>query len=230
VRKQVVSDVTSFYRPAAFEHAQAVLKSEKNPDIVGTALQALTPLGTNVRSTLVHFLNTNSWRQHLMDTAMTIMRAQNDPYYIEPLRTALEQRKFEVGSRTLASGLEALASLSRDEEDKDVTRQFIAGFANDTRQNVKVAALNALGTLRDERAIPILERFTVGQKNTPLRAAAEKAIENIRANRRNTLEAGDVRREVIELQRQNRELRREFDALKKKIDAVTPPVIPAKKK
>lgn len=229
VRKQVVSDATSFYRPAAFELAQKVIATEKNPDIVGTALGALVPLGTNVRGTLVYFLNTNSWRHHLMDTAMNAMRSQNDPYYLEPLRTTLERRKTEVGSRTLANGLSVLAQLSRDEENKDATRDFLASFANDTRQNVKIAALNALGALRDEKALPILERFTVGAKNTPVRTAAERAIETIRANRKGTFETGDVRREVLELQRQNRDLRRDFDALKKKVEASAAPT-PAKKK
>ena len=50
-----------------------------------------------------------------------------------------------------------------------------------------------------------------------------------RANRKGTLEAGDVRREVLDLQRQNRDLRREFDALKKKVEAGNAPA-PAKKK
>ncbi len=229
VRKQVVSDATSFYRPAAFELAQTVMASEKNPEIVGTALGALVPLGTNVRGTLVYFLNTNSFRHHLMDTAMNAMRSQNDPYYLEPLRATLERRKTEVGSRTLANGLSVLAQLSRDEENKDATRDFLASFANDTRQNVKIAALNALGALRDEKALPILERFTVGAKNTPVRTAAERAIETIRANRKGTFETGDVRREVLELQRQNRDLRRDFDALKKKVEASAAPT-PAKKK
>ena len=229
VRKQVVSDATSFYRPAAFELAQTVIATEKNPDIVGTALGALVPLGTNVRGTLVYFLNTNSWRHHLMDTAMNAMRSQNDPYYLEPLRATLERRRTEVGSRTLANGLSVLAQLSRDEENKDTTRDFLASFANDTRQNVKVAALNALGALRDEKALPILERFTIGAKNTPVRTAAERAIETIRANRKGTLEAGDVRREVLELQRQNRDLRRDFDALKKKVEAGNA-TAPARKK
>ena len=220
VRREVVGDVLAFYRPAAFEQAQAVLKSEKNPDIIGAALGALAPIGTNARTTLVQFLNTNSWRQHLTETAMTTMRAQNDPFYVEPLRDAIQRRKQEFTGRTLAVALDVLASLSRELENKDAVRELIASFANDTRRNVKTAALNALGTLRDERAIPILERFASAQKNTPERASAERAIETIRAARRSTLEAGDVRREVLELQRQNRELRRDFDALKKKLDAV----------
>jgi aminopeptidase N len=149
VRREVVGDVLAFYRPAAFEQAQAVLKSEKNPDIIGAALSALAPTGTNARTTLVQYLNTNSWRQHLAETAMTTMRAQNDPFYVEPLRDAIQRRKQEFTGRTLAVSLDVLASLSRELENKDAVRELIASFANDTRRNVKTAALNALGTLRD---------------------------------------------------------------------------------
>jgi aminopeptidase N len=229
VRRQVVMDVTSFYRPAAFEQAQNVLKSEKNPDIVATALGALGPLGTNVRPTLIKYLNTDSWRQQYAETAMTSMRAQNDPYYVGPIREALQQRKNQFGSRTVASALDVLAYLAREQDNKDAVRELIAGYANDTRQNVRLASLGALGTLRDERAVPILERFAAGKKGSSERNTAERAIEMIRANRKGTLEVGDVRREVLELQRQNRDLRREFDALKKKLDASAAPVPKAKR-
>jgi aminopeptidase N len=222
VRRQVVSDVTSFYRPAAFEQAQNVLKTEKNPDIIGTALSALAPIGTNARPTLIEFLNSNSWQQHLTETAITTMRAQNDPFYVEPLRTTLQRRKQELPSRTLSVGLGALAYLAREQDNKDAVREFIAGSVNDPRQNVKRAALNALGTLQDERALPILERFATAQKSTPERTAAERSIESIRAARKTGLEAGDVRREVLELQKQNRELRKDLDALKKKVEGGAP--------
>jgi HEAT repeat protein len=230
VRRQVVADVTAFYRPAAFEQAKRVIESEKNPDIIGTALSALAPLGTNVRATLVQHLNASSWRQHLSETAMTTMRAQSDPFYIEPLRDALERRKTEFPGRSLGIGLEALAYLSRDEDEKDGVREFIASFTNDPRQNVKVAALNALGSLRDERALPVLERFAGTQKNTSVQRAAERAVEAIRSGRKAPVEVGDLRRELQELQKQNRELRREFDAMKKKLDAgVTTPAPKTKK-
>ncbi len=229
VRKQVVADVTAFYRPEAFAQAQAILATEKNPEIVGVALGALAPTGTNARNVLLKYLNGESWRQHLAETALTTMRAQNDSYYVEPVRESLQRRKGELPGRTLAVGLEVLASLARDLEDKTVVREFLAGFVNDVRKNVKLAALNALGTLRDERAVPILDRFAALPKSTPERAAAERALEAIRAQRKTALEAGDVRREVIDLQKQNRELRRDLDGLRKKVEAAGQPVKPAKK-
>jgi aminopeptidase N len=229
VRRQVVSDITSFFRPAAFEQAQNVLKSEKNPDIVVAAMSALTPLGTNARPTLLKYLNSDSWRQQYAEAAMTVMRAQNDPYYIEPLRDTLARRKNEFTGRTVASSLETLAHLSREQENKDPVRELIAGFATDSRQNVRLSALSALGALRDERAIPVLERFAAAHKISPERTTAERAIEAIRVNRKSTLEASDVRREVIELQKQNRDLRRDLDALKKKLDAMAAPPAKAKR-
>ncbi len=228
VRKEVIGDVLAFYRPAAFDFAQAVLKTEKNPDIIATAIRSLAPTGTNARTTLISYLNTNSWREHLAESAITTMRSQSDPFYVTPLREALQNRKQDFGGRTTSFALDALAVLAHDLEDKIAERELIASFTTDPRRNVKLAAINALGTLRDERAIPILERFATAQKSTPERTAAERAIESIRASRKNTLEVGDVRREVLELQKQNRELRREFDAMKKKLEAGTPSKAPKK--
>ncbi len=229
IRRQVVMDVTSFYRPAAFEQAQNVLKTEKNPDIVAAALSALAPIGTNARPTLVKFLNSNSWRQQYAETAISAMRAQNDPFYIGPLREALQSRKPEFMARTINVALDTLAYLSREQENKDAVREIIAGHVNDLRQSVQLAALGALGTLRDERALPILERFASLPKNSPQRTTTERAIESIRAARKTTLETGDVRREVIELQKQNRELRKDLDALKKKVDASAAPAAKTKR-
>jgi hypothetical protein len=135
----------------------------------------------------------------------------------------LQQRGKTLSSRTIALGLDTLASLSRDSENKDDVRVFIASYANDLRQNVKLAAINALGTLRDERALPILDRLATAQKTSPERTAAERAIEAIRTGRKTQLEAGDVRREVLDLQKQNRELRKDLDGLKKKVDAAAAP-------
>jgi aminopeptidase N len=228
VRRQVVADVTAFYRPEAFTHAQNVLKTEKNPDIVGLALSALAPLGTNARPILIQYLNTNSWHQHLAMSAMIVMKAQNDPFYIEPLRDALTRRNQEFNGPTISTALDTIASLAREQESKDAVRELVASFVKDVRRGVKLAALGALGTLRDERAVPILERFAGAQKSTPERSTAERSIETIRAARKGTLEVGDVRREVLDLQRQNRELRRDLDALKKKVDASSAPA-PKKK-
>jgi HEAT repeat protein len=77
----------------------------------------------------------------------------------------------------------------------------------------------ALGTLGDARAIPVLQRFANADKSTPQRAAAERAIADLRAGRKPVDDFKNLRQEVADLQKANRDLRREVDDLKKKIEA-----------
>ncbi len=221
VRKQVVTDVTGFFRPEAFDRALAVIQSEKNPDIVAVALRALDAASnTNARAVLLSYLNSDSWRQHLAETAIAAMRAKDDPSFIEPIRDTLSKRANEFTSRGgFAAALNALAYLAREQDNKDSVRELLLGFANNPRPSFRVAALNALGTLRDERALPTLERFSSASKDTPERAAADRSIEAIRAGRKTATEVGELRREMMDLQKQNRDLRKEFDAVKNKLDA-----------
>jgi hypothetical protein len=78
--------------------------------------------------------------------------------------------------------------------------------------------------LRDERALPALERFASSAKNSPETVAAERSIEAIRTDRKSSAEVGTLRRELLELQKQSRDLRKEFDTLKSKLDATAKPV------
>ncbi len=220
VRRQVVTDVVSFFRPAAFERAFEVIQSEKNPDIVAAALRGLdSATSTNTRAAVLEHLHSSSWREHLAETALAVIKARHDPLFIEPLHAAVTQRAAEFPSRTLGVALDTIASLAREQENKDSVRKLITGFVNHPRESVRVAAINALGTLRDDRALPIVERLAAAQKDLPERGAAERAIETIRGARQASLDAKDLRQEVLDLQKQSRDLRRELDALKNKLDA-----------
>jgi hypothetical protein len=77
-----------------------------------------------------------------------------------------------------------------------------------------------LGTLRDEKAIPVLETFASAAKETPTRTPAEVAINSIRGGRRPGNESQALRTEVMDLKKENRELRDELKSLTKKVDAL----------
>ncbi|HMJ91571.1 MAG TPA: M1 family aminopeptidase [Candidatus Acidoferrum sp.] len=226
MRKQLVTDVTAFFRPEAFDRALAVVQAEKNPDIVGVALRALDASNnTNARAALLRHLAADSWRQHLAETAITAMRAKDDPSFIEPIREVLSRKGNEFSGRGgFANVVNSLAFLAREQENKDSVRELLLGFANNPRESTRVGAIIALGTLRDERALPALERFASIAKNSPESAAAEKSIEAIRTDRKSSAEVGALRRELLELQKQSRDLRKEFDTLKSKLDATAKPV------
>ncbi len=220
VRRQVVIEVGGFYREAAYELARKTLDSEKNPDIIASALGTLGAYPRpEVKTALLKYLNSQSFHNHLADAAIAAMRAQDDAAFIEPLRETLVRREAEFESRTLAQGLGALAWLARRQDNKDAVRELILRHANHSRKPVQLAALAALGTLEDTRALPVLEKFAAAAKESPERIAAEKSIAAINAARKAPAELGELRKELLDLQKDNRELRKEFDVLKKKLEA-----------
>src|SRR6185503_10881501 len=94
------------------------------------------------------------------------------------------------------------------------------------RQRVQLAAINALGTLGDPKAVAVLEKFTGNVKESPERTAAERAITAVRDQKKPAIELGTLRTEVINLQKDNRELRKELDDVKKKLEALAPKTEP----
>ena len=90
------------------------------------------------------------------------------------------------------------------------------------RERVQLAALNSLGTLGDVKAMAVLEKFASASKESPQRSAAEKALTSLRDSRKSSVELGNLRNEVLSLQKENRDLRKEFDDLKKRIEAALP--------
>ena len=228
-RRQVVSDIGGFYRESAYTQLLHILKTEENPDILSEAIPALAAYPKpEVREILLKYLCSTSYHNQLADAAIRAMRAQDDSIFITPLLETLRLREPELTSRTFASGLEALAWLARAQTNQVPVRDFITPAVNHPRQTIQLAALNALGTLGDTRALPLLETFARAAKNSPERQAAEKAIEALRSARKPSAELSQMRQELLDLQKDNRQLRLDLDALKKKLEAA-PPSKPGKK-
>ncbi len=223
VRRQVVADIAGFYRETTYEAAQKVLKDEKNPDIVATAIGSLGAYAKmEVRAKLLEYLSVDSYRNNLADAAINAMRGQDDAGYIAPLKESLQKRGGSFSSAGLGRALDTLAWLTRNEEKKDAVREFVAAHLDSKKPRVKLAAIAALGTLSDPKAIAVLETFTGAAKESPERTAAEKSLTSLRDAKKPSAEVGSLRNEVMTLQRENRELRKEFDDLKKKVEAAMP--------
>jgi aminopeptidase N len=220
VRRQVVADIGGFYRDTAFDAALKTVEHEKNPDILSTAIRSLGGYAKpETQATLLRFLNSESYRNELAGAAISAMRSQDDPAYVTPLIEALSKREAEFTSRGLGQGLGALAYLARNEEKKDLVREFLTGYVNHPKKNIQLAAINALGVLGDPRAVGVLEKFATASKESPERAAAEKAVTELRAGRKPVDDFKNLRDEMLNLQKQNRDLRKEMDDLKKKVAA-----------
>ena len=173
-----------------------------------------------VREALLKLLESKSYRNELASAAILAMRLQDDPAYIVPLRVALAKRESEFTSQAFGRSLGTLAYLARNEEQRDDVREFLVPYVNHKKRNIQVAALNALGTLGDPKAIPVVETF-VASKETPQRTAAERALADLRAGRRPVDDFKNLRTEVLDLQKQNRALKKQVDALEKKLEALS---------
>ena len=218
VRHQVVDDIGGFYRETAYETTRKTLEAEKNPAILSAAIRALGGYAkAEVQEALLKFLNSESYRNELADAAIAAMRSQDDPAFIAPLMDSLSKRELDFTSRGFGQGLAALACLARNEEKKERVREFLNGYVNHKKRNIRLTALSALGTLGDPKAIAVLEKFATSSKESPERTTAEKAVADLRAVRKPVDDFKNLRSEVLDLQKQNRELRKELDDLKKKV-------------
>lgn len=235
VRRQVVSDIGDFYQDSAHASTRSVLDVEKNPEILATAIRNLSAYAKpETRATLLKFLDSESFRNELAVAAIDGMRAQDDPAYIAPLLASLPKREAAYTSRGFANALEALGYLARNEEEKDNVREFLLRHVNSRKRIVQLTSINALGTLGDPKAIPVLQTFTTAARESRERTAAVRAVADLRAARRPVDDFKNLRQEVLDLQKSNRDFRKEIDDLKKKVEArekIPPaPVAPATKK
>ena len=226
VRRQVVSDISGFYRDEAFDSAQKILKNEKNPEIVATALSGLRGYSRlEAKSTLLRQLTTDSYRNLLAETAISAMRAQNDPEFINPILGCVQERQEKFTTAGFARALDALAYLAREQDKKDAVRELLLQNVNSKKSRVQLAALNGLGTLGDARAMAVLEKFASAPKESPERTAAEKALALLRDGKKSSVELGTLRNEVLTLQRDNRDLKKQFEDFKRKVESTLPPSI-----
>jgi aminopeptidase N len=222
VRLRVVDAIGAFYDEKAFTAEDSILQSEKNPDILSEAVQALAVSPKkDATERLLQYVNTNSFHQRVAARAIAALRSRRDPAVTPALIDAVKKRWDEFPTSVLANAIEAIATLAADDEtQRPVAREFLIAHVNDPRERIQIAAIRGLGTLRDEKAIAVLETFTSAAKETPTRTPAELAINAIRTGRRPGNESQALRTEVMDLKKENRDLRDELKSLSKKVDAL----------
>jgi HEAT repeat protein len=114
--------------------------------------------------------------------------------------------------------MKALAWLARHQENRDGVREFLASKLDHPKRSVRRDAIEALGMLGDPKALPKIETFARGGKDSPERTAAEAAVRSLRASKRPSENLQDLRNEVLVMQKENRELKKEFESLRKKLE------------
>ena len=103
---------------------------------------------------------------------------------------------------------------------------------NHKKRTLRLASIDALGSLGEPQAIAALNKVATAAKESPERSAAERAVTDLRAARKPVDDFMNLRQEVLDRQKQNRELRKGLDDLKNKLEARPTAVgeLPTKKK
>ncbi len=231
VRQQVQTDLGGFYRESVLQAARTTLERERNPDVQTVALRTLAAYGSpDTRALLLRALASDSFRNEVASAAIEAMRGQDDPAYLTPLLDTLRAREAAFPTGAFARALDTLAWLARHEERKDEVREFLADQLDHPKRAIRRAAITALGTLGDTRALGKLEPFTRAGRESPECRAAEAAVTALRAARKPSDDLRELRQEVLDLRKENRALKADVDELRKKLEAlpVAPPPPPAK--
>ena len=225
VRKQVIEDTGSFYRPESLCMLTRVCREEKNPDIRAAAIRRIGKFNSKeTKKLLTDALKTDSFRNVISNAAVSAIDTMDDPHFIDILRKAIVERADALTPSYLGSALGTLGRISRNEEDKTNIREFLTGYVSHENRRIKAAAIGALGSLGDPKAIPLVEAFEGDGSRDRLQRSAASALRKLREQKPFApQEVRELRKIVDDLKKDNDKLREEFEDLKKRLDAKEEP-------
>lgn len=221
VRVQVVGDIGGFYRPESFRLTKRILKREKNPEILTRAIRNLGQYHhKDTRRLLLDYLKSESFRNSLASAAVDVIRILDDSFFIEPLRRTLAEREQQFTSGGFARGLDTLAYVTRNEDNKTKVRKFLAGYVNHPKNSIQAGAIRALGTLGDPKAIPVVETFSGDDSYDRVQRSARDALKALREKKQLVpAEIVRLRETVDKLKKDTEKLRDDLEDMKNRLDA-----------
>ena len=224
VQRQVLRELRGFYSEKAFATLQAALTATDNPELQREAVAALAACpDDDVPEQLIALLAVESFENLVAEAAIRAMRGRDDPAFVPPLLATLKTRRDAFRSGDYGSALRALAFLARHEADRAGVKDFLVSATGERDHRVRRAAMQALGDLGDDRAIPVLETFSGAKDQHGIADAARDAINRLRADKPPSAELNELRREVLELKDANRQLREDHEKLSKRVDGSAAP-------
>jgi aminopeptidase N len=221
VRQQVVRDASNFYRSETLELIKGVLRNEKNPAILEAAIRNLGLYHhKSTRRLLLKYLKSRSYRNELASAAIGAIRMLDEPFFIVSLQRTLSERESEFRSWDFTRGLDTLAHIARNEDDKTKVRNFLVDYVNHPKARIQAGAIRALGTLGDPKAIPIVETFTGDEPSDRVQRSAKNALKALREKKELVpKEIVQLRETVDQFRKETEKLKNNLDDIKKRLDA-----------
>jgi len=221
VRLALVKAIGKFYAESALVRLKEIAAAEPNPEIVAEAIVALGKYpGEEIRGLLMGALERSSYRQKIAVAAIAALRDRAEPETAAGLLARLESSNAGFTSGDLGRAWDAVAYLARkaNGDVRERVRVYLAQQVQHPKEVLRRAAIGALGTLEDERSLALLQGISSASagRSTPEAKAAAAAIKRIQAERGQAEEVQDLRKEVIELQKELRSIREGLEEVQKK--------------
>ena len=221
VRRQVVSDIGTFYHPDARRASQQIAASEKNPMILRSALRSIAKYHTeDAKQAITASLRSTTYRDYEAYYAHEAVPVIDDPSLSGELIKFLSRRDRRINHSWFGNTLQTLGRLNRNEDNKDKIRELLANHANSPSDRIQRGAITALGLLEDPKAIPIVASFSGGgDDKTRIQKAADEALKKLRGAKKISAELKYLTSEVMKLKEKNETLEKALEDLKKQFDA-----------
>ena len=221
VRLQVVEDLSKFYRSASQDQLASILDAEENPAIQAAAIRGLGRFhGETTQTLLAKYLRSDSFRNELANAAVDAIRELADPSAGRELIDVLGARERQFTTRGIGNVLNTLAHISQDQDQKTPVRRFILRYLDHPRRRIRVAAVRALGTLRDPEAKSVLDTLAGKGRQGRLAKAAQAALKKLQETAPLVPEELiELRKVLTQLKDQNDKLHEEVKDLKQKVEA-----------
>ena len=221
VRLAVVKAIGTFYAESALAKLREVAAAEPNPEIVAEALVSMGKYpGEEIRGLLMGALERSSYRQKIAVAAIAALRDRAEPETAAGLLARLESSDAGFTSGDLGRAWDSVAYLARkgDAEVRERVRVYLAQQVQHPKEVLRRAAIEALGTLEDARSLALLQGIssTSAEKITPESKAAAAAIKRIQAERGQSEEVQDLRKEVLDFKKELRSIREGLEEVQKK--------------
>jgi aminopeptidase N len=235
VRKAVVQALAALNTPEAETTLWQMAQSEKNPDILASIIETwgAQPGELAIAKALRTHLAGTSYSNTIQLAVIKSLRAQDDESAVPEVLARL-QTLDDLRSRDVGTAFDALAFLARRPTNthRDAVREFLIAKLTDPRHGWRVASAKALGTLRDPKALAVLEPMLGGGTDhlDPVREAAAKSVQDIRAGLESPTDLKKLWDRVQQLQKQAEEQQKELETLQKKAQAQSKPKQPAVEK